>query len=620
MPHLVATLADLKALTIRPTLVTTLGYYAAGDGGGGPPWLWVDASTATPDDFLTAQCTVGPAGRYIRQLPNGATVSAKWGGAGLGQANDNAKFQTLLSAPGAHAVDISGCTIPLTGVSVGASASCPGIFSDGSGSITCASGTTSATFLVSVYKSDFYVDRVFFDAPVSTNPAAAPACGTVLAFEGPGAQADRLRVTNCRFSGGSAACQFRNVDGSMSVWFTGNEVASTWGLAASFAVPREAIITGNKFRLCGYDAASASGVVVISTNYSTVPAENVLFADNIISNCQIGFNQEAVDFFGNLIRNLVVADNIIDGVTYGGFEFKTDDSAASPDFYGDVSITGNLINFKTGGGIGVALNGFPLSTSKQRRWKISGNHFVGDGAGSTATGVAVGGYDNVDISGNTFTNIAAGVLVTADGGASNTATEISIFGNKMNVTGAGIAASSGRTVTGLQIVGNAVISTGASPLNLAGMTANELTCKGNHFETKATATYGVVLCNVQKGRFDGNTVVGQHVGVRVDGTASTNLRIFRNDIECVYYAIDVNTGAGVDVFENSTVNDAAYPIVGGVGTYRSWYNKRAPSATIPSSVAGTAGDIVPSLAPDAGALGWVCKVAGGPGAASWVMI
>lgn len=73
----VSTLAALKALTTRPSVVTMLGHTTAGDGGGGS-FGWEAGATDTPNDGTIVQCTSGPAGRYKR-IYTGPVHTSWWG-------------------------------------------------------------------------------------------------------------------------------------------------------------------------------------------------------------------------------------------------------------------------------------------------------------------------------------------------------------------------------------------------------------------------------------------------------------------------------------------------------------------------------------------------------------
>ncbi len=686
----VPSVADLKALKTRPDLVTTQGYFADDDGGGGPPWTWVAGDTTTPDDFLIVEPTAGAPGRYFRMVPYGGTVSPKWAGAGLGAADDTTRFQVVCSAAGAHAINLSGCTIPITNATFATASTCPGMFSDGTGTITCAPGTTNTTFLVTVHKPDWYLDRVFIDGPVSTTPAAPPACGTLLSFEPatPAAAASRQRVTNCRFRGGSTAVQFRNTLGSSLGAFTDNIVTNTWADATVVFLPQSFTYSRNQISNCGYDPSQTDAACHFTTNFSSAPADDLIVADNVIRDCCVGFNQEAMDFFGNLARNVVIAGNVIDQVTYGGMEFKSVLSAGVPDFYGDVLIANNIVNFIVGGaGIGVALNAYATnitnitqaanavvtvgtphgltngdvvyfssvagmtningltgtvtaatsltftvninstaflaytfggaasSTKKSiKRWKITGNHFLCDGAGSTSTGVQLAGMDNVDISDNSFQNIATAIGISVGNVAS--ITNVNVLNNVAVVSGNPLLTSG--VINYLAVMGNNFTSTGTMASQLLG-THNNLTFSGNSL-TPAPSNFCAVFNDAHTGMIANNTAIGSHAGFVFGGTASTNLRIVSNNISCIFSPFSFATAAAsIIVADNSVSCDVSVPIVGGVAaaTPLNWGNKRAPMNVDPSAtVAGTVGDVVPNYAPAAGGIwAWVCTTAGAAAAA-----
>lgn len=85
-------IADLKALTDRPAVVTVAGKTALADGWGGT-FYWVAGSTTTADDALVVRCTAGAAGRYKR-LYSGP-VNALWFGV---KGDDSTNNDTAIAA------------------------------------------------------------------------------------------------------------------------------------------------------------------------------------------------------------------------------------------------------------------------------------------------------------------------------------------------------------------------------------------------------------------------------------------------------------------------------------------------------------------------------------------
>lgn len=65
---IVSTLAEFKALNIRPNMVVAKGKDSIADGWGGE-FYWYAGDTTTPDDDWVVQCTRGEAGRYRRVDP-----------------------------------------------------------------------------------------------------------------------------------------------------------------------------------------------------------------------------------------------------------------------------------------------------------------------------------------------------------------------------------------------------------------------------------------------------------------------------------------------------------------------------------------------------------------------
>lgn len=103
---IVPTLADLKALTSRPAVVTVEGYSAVGDQGGGT-FTWLAGDSTTANDGIYVQCTSGPAGRYKRMYSG--ELNVKWFGAkGDNSTNDYAALQATINAA---ATFVNGATV-----------------------------------------------------------------------------------------------------------------------------------------------------------------------------------------------------------------------------------------------------------------------------------------------------------------------------------------------------------------------------------------------------------------------------------------------------------------------------------------------------------------------------
>lgn len=112
MSTVVATIADLQALTLRPLIVAAQGYSSAGDGGGGTFW-WDDGSSAATVQGLVVQCSAGPSGRYVRM--HSGTISPKWCGAVAGGAMDN-KAAMLVALNSGFIVDGGNAKYGISGI------------------------------------------------------------------------------------------------------------------------------------------------------------------------------------------------------------------------------------------------------------------------------------------------------------------------------------------------------------------------------------------------------------------------------------------------------------------------------------------------------------------------
>jgi hypothetical protein len=209
-----------------------------------------------------------------------------------------------------------------------------------------------------------------------------------------------------------------------------------------------------------------------------------------------------MDFFGDEIRNLVIANNVWDRCGNGGIEMKTQTASVvtGPDFYGDVLIANNVCNFLSStvtgsnGGIGVALN--HSSDHKMTRFKIVGNSFLCDQPGNAAWGVHVGNQDNVEITGNSMQGIAVGVDINAASSGFGTlelATNVSIQGNNMNLTGNGIQVPA-RNLNNLVIMDNSIQTSGGVGITATPNTLNGISIQGNNIQATG-AGQAIVLTN-----------------------------------------------------------------------------------------------------------------------------
>lgn len=93
--YTVATLSALKALIIRPAIVSVAGYATPGDGGGGQ-FAWAPGSTAKVDNGIVVACTTGPNGRYKRISSEAASI-LWWGAKGDNSTDCTAAFEAAFS-------------------------------------------------------------------------------------------------------------------------------------------------------------------------------------------------------------------------------------------------------------------------------------------------------------------------------------------------------------------------------------------------------------------------------------------------------------------------------------------------------------------------------------------
>jgi Right handed beta helix region len=616
----VANLAALKALATRPQTVLIQGYNTANDGGAGPPWVWAAGSTATADDFMVVSPAGTPAGRYIRQFQAGANVSPKWAGCGLGAADDSVQFQKVVNF--GAAVDCSGGTYPLSTINITVSTTCPGIFSDGSGTIMAAPGTTLSTSIFVVTKSDFYIDRLFFNLPTSTSPTVSAALSTGIRFSGTGT---RARVTNCRIIGGSANM---TLQGSWSdVFILNNVCEQSWGDAISAAVGGNVTISGNLVKDGGYSTSQTSGGIRVGYTAADPTPENIVIRDNIIRNFAV-FGQSSIDCYQPTARNILITSNVCD-LNGSGIELKTDNTVLTDNVYQNVIISNNLIrmlNLGATGSSGVAFNSTVngLPDTKPGKVLVTGNFISLDTQALTTdpifgiTGVTA--YANTEVSNNFILNTRTGINFSASATTVGAAwAGLVVTANNVNCSGPGIYLGSATgTLTSPRVTNNIVVA-GQQGLIFNVATINGATVTGNYATSSGGFAFDI--------RDAHDTLIKNNVftststsTISLSGTASTNIIIDSNDLTSTAgNALNAATGTGIVVSNNKITTPAASGTIVGAATYLTANNTRGTVTASPTGTyAGSVGDVFYNGTPASGGLDrWLCITAGTSGTAVW---
>lgn len=623
--YVVPTVAALRALPFQPPLVVTEGYSSVNDGGGGPPWSWNVTSTVVDDGFMTLKPTsVAGAGRYQRQLQAGASVSPKWGGCALGGNDDAAQFAKIVAS--ASSIDMSNCRVSLVNaVNITNSSACAKIFSDGTGTFVPGLGTTSATIWFNISRDSFWFDGIYFNLPISHTAGVFPAMDRAFVIT----SQYQSRFTNCEYSGGKTGPNWQGAGGAAldsRVWCVNNYIHDCLGQALSIDAPYEVHINDNVIENTGFDSSLTSGVIRLNgLTFTTIAPADCIIHNNTIANCNVSFTQEAVDLSGTSYQNMVVSDNLIDNVGYGGFELKTSGTSSVSDVFRNWLYQGNMVIWPTvsAQGLGVAINNVAGFDGKETTIKIIDNYFIGVTASNvaTTTGVLVSKFDNVTIANNTMLNLNQGINVNpASGAGTQQANNVDVIGNNVLANTAFVAPA--RLINDMRVLSNIFVSVSAPAFQANGATINRLTCLSNYMETKAVNA-AMELRDIQGGRIIGNILLGGNAGILVQGASPTNLRIIRNDISVTAGpAFTLVTASASMIITNNTCSiPLANRIVEGAAATIATIagNERDPQAVDPSAgTAGSKGDIVRNTNPATGGVwAWACVTAGAAGAATF---
>lgn len=387
-------------------------------------------------------------------------------------------------------------------------------------------GTNPGTYLLSIYKSNFYVDRIKFVGPIHTDYTILAPLSKLLYFEATSDPTEESRVSNCHFVGGTTACQFSGV-GNGNVWFTDNLVTDSWADAAVFHIFKNAVVTGNQFERCCY-TFHAGGVMHFSTHFQTEVAENAVIAHNIIKDCFLNgtpiFRQEAIDFSGLYVRNLAVQSNVFDNIYGGCLEFKFEDGTP-PNFYGDYLVANNIFNLRVTPALTIA------SISQAPDGEVETDEEHGYTTGDTAWIANCAGMTQIN-------NRTVAVTVTSP----------TKFTTGVNTSGFGAYSGSG-TVTTSSGIGIAMNNNGEAD------DAMRMRITGNYFIADSqSASTAVTLSAWSNVDIDNNVILNMGVGLLATAAAetgtdqTTNLRIRNNVIDVYLQGLSLGTNTFTNVF------------------------------------------------------------------------
>lgn len=620
--YIVPTLAALKALTTRPPTVTTQGYLSAGDRGAGPQWDWVAGSAAAVDDFMVVAPTGAPAGRYIRRLSYAQAVSPLWAGCGLGATDDSAQFVKVIAyaVVNARTIDLSGGTYPVSNLgNIGNG--CPGIFSDGSGKLVPAPGSTTTTIGMSVTAADFFVDNIQIVLPVNPEDGTAPAYNYMIGFAN--VANARHRVSDCRIIGGTRGLVFSGGSGSRVV-VARNMISGVYGQAIACDQPYNTLIVDNQIEQCGNQSPLPSGVIRIGDLTQTVSIENIVIARNVIKNCMAGTGQEAIDISSSGLRNCKIDNNIIFNTGNGGIEMKAQgiDPAGPYTKYQHIEVTNNLINMASSAGQGIAMNNANGTAAQGKLGDVlvAGNLIFNEPLNTSSHGIDIAGYENVLIVGNRVWNVQRGITIGPNAGASQTAKNIELMSNSIVANEFAILLNTAFAVDGLRLFNNFVQSLTATALCInGGGTVSKLEVKAGRYETLGAGAPAIEFRNINGGFVTEVTAVGGTNAIVMQAGPSTDLWIERCHLRCASSA-PISADVGVSLYFNDNLMDGpdSSVQVAGAAPWVGSNKVRARFASPVGVLGGSVGTICPNGAPAAGGFAsWICTTAGGPGAAVW---
>jgi len=261
----VGTIAALKAASVSGVVsgdpIMVRGYYADADGGGGL-FLWNASSTATANDGTIVQVTGVTTGRWIRFVPGGTLLDARWFGAkGDGSADDTTALQAWLTAgggtlPPANAgqfYKITGMLVPPAGAK---------IIGAGIGSLIKLV-LSAATAVVPAIDIRSTANDVLLQNFAVDHAASALAQNTVYGGDPAASSCIMIQGDNCTFSGLTVSNAFGN-----------GIIAVRYGIAfnAAPATP-PAFVNGSPKSVIGSDTRTITCGLGVST-YAPKPGKN----------------------------------------------------------------------------------------------------------------------------------------------------------------------------------------------------------------------------------------------------------------------------------------------------------------------------------------------------------
>jgi len=593
-----------------------------------------------PQGPIGATGTIGPQGAQGPPGPAGPTgdqtyarVESYGGGNGL---DDSVAFTAALADGRVIALD-SRTIYKVNNVIIPLESPCPGIVSlGGRVRIQPIVGATAGSVFFIVNKVDgFTFDNLFFDMPVTTNPAGSATFNRAIVLQPTtGKRGRNYLIQNCSFSGADNAVS--GVDYIIEDSnFDNNYITGTFNDAFVFNSMINCSISDNLFESCclSNNASATSGVIRTGTDDQLDVSLNLIISRNTITNCTRASLQSAIDCFSGAARNIRITNNTLND-NGAGIELKTQiwdqptpPPAGAEDFYGDNVVAGNTIRMLHD----VTTNAITVfhATAGSPKGKAA-NLRVTDNNISCKQPVAVGvvnhyaisirGHDNVLVDGNFIFGAGRGISIGGIGPVGDVSDYIVVSNNTVDVVQIAFHHTGG-TLNHLYIRNNPLLRVGAgvaTPAVAITSAGTDIEVSGNRIQS--FSVHALEISTVSNVLVADNILVSATVPVVSLTPGSTSTKYRDNDVIG-------GTGPGFNLTAGSSLeiqgNNIDVPITSttatGAAPYLAANNIRGLRTTIPTGVAaGTLGDIF--LDATAATAGWRCTSAGSAAGAVWTVI
>lgn len=510
-----------------------------------------------------------------------------FGAVGDGIANDTLAFQLALTC--GRAVDISGGIYPVAAISVTPSATIKGIFSDGTGTLVPAPGSTSATNGFVVTKVDgFFFHKLRAIMPLGTDPVVAPAFNRMFWFSAPTGQVGvNWEVTDCYIEGGC----FGIVAGGRAkdTRFERNTITGLWqeGISGPDA-PDGLSICDNSIHDGGYTNGSVSGAIRIGSSGMLATARNISICRNRIARYATNTSQSGIDCFATSLFNLDVSDNVIEDVG-GGIEIKTQNvtDPTVANIYREITINNNTIRIlpvalRSGITIFYSTTGLP---HKHVGCVAQNNHITCYPRAPSALGVygiSLGGVTKSAVKNNTILDVTHGIAFDGSGPSANTGFDLDISGNHVDAVNFALVKGS-NTNTRVRIHDNPLLkSQDGAALTFASGPLRNVTVERNFIW--GVNTYGIELRDVKKCVIRNNDIRGGINAILSQVTAPDDVAIEDNRLANSWNTLPAVSGLVTGVGAGLTNGVRTFTVTSGTGTVPTVFQAEVTGGTVTGAV------------------------------------